>query len=373
MRTYRLIIILVLCAHCLLGAQEYESYKSCRECHSDIFKLWSSSLHAKSYSNPAFQAVFMDLVLDKGDETGQLCLRCHAPIAHVTNDFGLKSPSVEEGINCWFCHSISSIQPGADIHNYYNLDTSGVLFGPHKEFNDEKHPLKYSPLHLRSELCAGCHEYTNEHGVAILETYREWKKSPYAKNEVYCQNCHMPIMTDLTAVDGQENSKFFVTAHEFLGGHSNINLANAVTLETTAKKEGNKLSVTVSVTNAESGHKLPTGIPIRKIVLTVNLISFHDIVIRSARRVYRKVLTDKFGTIIESPSSMFLDAIAIYSDNRIAPQETRVENFLFTIPDRVKDYVVETTLNYEYMRTVLKEELVRTLMAKNEIKSRDIK
>jgi hypothetical protein len=253
------------------------------------------------------------------------------------------------------------------------LDTTGTLYGPHKNCSDEKHPLEYSPLHLRADLCAGCHEYTNEHGVGILETFSEWRKSPYARNEVYCQNCHMPIMADLTAVDGQEHGRYFVTAHEFLGGHSNINLANAVKLETAVKKEGNRLAVAVSITNAESGHKLPTGIPIRKIVLTVVLKSKYNIVVRSARKVYRKVLTDKFGTIIENSSSMFRDATAIYSDNRIAPQETRVENFLFTLPNRVRDYVIETTLNYEYTRTVLQEELVRTQMAKNEIRSRDIK
>lgn len=373
MRTYKLIIILVLCTYCLSAAQDYKSYKSCIGCHSDIFKLWRGSLHAKSYSDPAFQAAFMELILDKGEEAGKFCLRCHAPIAHVTNNFDLKSPAVAEGITCWFCHSISSVERGTDIHNYYNLDTTGTLYGPHDNCSEEEHSLVYSPLHLRAELCAGCHEYTNEHGVGILETYSEWRESSYPQNEVECQSCHMPIMVDLSPVDGQMSNRYYVTAHEFLGGHSNINLTNAVRLETNVKEDGEQLSVVVSITNAESGHKLPTGIPIRKIVLKVILKSENNMVIRSVRKVYRKVLTDKFGTIIENSASMFRDATAIYSDNRIAPQETRVEKFLFTLPDGVKDYVVETSLNYEYTRTVIQEELVRTIMAKNEIKSKDIR
>ena len=356
-----------------VGAQSYDSYQECKECHSDIFKSWSGSLHAKSYSNPAFQASYMSVLLDRGKGQGEFCLRCHAPAAVFEGDFDFRSPAAAEGVTCWFCHSVASVNEGHPIDTYYNLDTSGTMYGPYEPINPEGHEVAHSPLHLEAKMCAGCHEYTNDNGVGILETYNEWSESQWAKEEVYCQNCHMPIMVNQTAVDGRDVSSYYVTAHEFRGGMSNVNLTHAVKLETFVEREGSRLDVSVHITNAESGHKLPTGIPLRKLALTVVLVSAEHVQISSARKVYRKVLTDKFGTIIEDAPEMFLDATAIYSDNRIKPRETRKEEFVFLLPKGVDDYRIETVLNYEYTRPLLKKDLVRIEMGKNVVSSREIK
>lgn len=352
---------------------KYKSYKECRECHSDIFKLWSNSLHAKSYSNPSFTASYVSLILDRGKEAGKFCLQCHAPIAHLADDFDLKSPLAAEGVTCWFCHSIASVNHGARIEAYYNLDTTDLIYGPYPPTSEDGHRVIYSSLHLGADVCAGCHEYTNDQGVPILATYSEWQESPYPKNEIYCQNCHMPIMIELSAVDGMEASSYYVTAHEFRGGHSDINLAHAVEVETKVSRVGSKLDVVVLITNAESGHRLPTGIPLRKLVLTVSLKTAENIEISSAKKTYRKVLTDRYGTIIEKAPDMFLNATEVYSDNRIKPKETRVEKFVFLIPRGIDKYKIETVLNYEYTRPLFTEESVTIRMAKNVIESIDIK
>lgn len=354
-------------------ADNYKSYQDCRRCHNDIFKLWSGSLHAKSFSNPSFQASYMTTIMDRGQKTAKLCLQCHAPLAHMVGDFDFKSPAAAEGISCWFCHSVSSVNTKADISNYYHLDTTGTIYGPYETTDTTGHNVQYSPLHLRAEMCAGCHEYTNEAGVNVLGTFTEWSESSYPKNEVYCQNCHMPIITDLAVVDGQKVSNYYVTAHDFQGGHSNINLSNAVKLKTRVKREGSRLDIKVHITNAESGHMLPTGIPIRRLVLTIALKSTNDAEISSARKVYRKVLTDKYGTIIENAPDMFLSATAIYSDNRIKPQETRIEEFVFILPDILDEFKIVTLLNYEYTLPMLKDESVTIEMARNVIPSRIIK
>ncbi len=171
----------------------------------------------------------------------------------------------------------------------------------------------------------------------------------------------------------QKVSAYYVTAHEFLGGYSNINLSTAAKLETDVKRTGSRLDVTVRITNAESGHKLPTGIPIRRLVLNVALKSGVNAEISSARRVYRKALTDKYGTIMETAPEIFLNATDVYSDNRIAPQETRVEKFGFVVPKSVEDYWLEVVLNYEATRPVLKDESVVIEMAKNIIPSESIR
>jgi hypothetical protein len=373
---FRLTVILIASAILALTQAEVGqclSYKDCRACHSDIFDLWQNSLHAKSYENPTFRATFMTIKFGCGEEIVKDCLSCHAPFAYMANDVDPNSAALTEGVSCVFCHSISEINH--DSHDsYYVLDTSGVYYGPYQTTGNAIHETQYSSLFLESELCAGCHEYVNDFGVGVLETYGEWKASSYPDNGVYCQNCHMPIMPELSVADDYEVKEYFVTAHEFRGGHSNINLSHAVNLETSAAKNGMKLDVEVKITNSESGHMLPTGIPNRKLILNVTLRSAVDnSEVSAVRKVYRKVLTDKYGTIIESIPDMFLSATSIYSDNRIGPKETRVENFTFEIPKWVSDYYIETTLNYEYNRPILTNEDINVEMAKNTISSKAAK
>ena len=373
---FRMAAILITLAIMTLTQTEVgqcQSYKDCRECHSDIFDLWKNSLHAKSYDNPTFRATFMTIKFGCGEEIAKDCLMCHAPMAYLADDFDPGSSAMAEGVSCTFCHSISSINHGP-VDTYYNLDTSGVYYGPYRASGNAGHEVQYSPLFLKSELCAGCHEYVNDYGVSVLGTYEEWKASIYPENGVYCQNCHMPIMPELSIADNYEVKNFYVTAHEFKGGHSNINLAYAVNLETSVRKNGRKLEVEVNITNSESGHMLPTGIPNRKLILNVTLRSAYDSSEVSAiRKVYRKVLTDKYGTIIENIPDMFLSATSVYSDNRIGPKETRVEKFTFDVPKWISNYFIETTLNYEYSRQILAEENISIEMGKSVVHSGSIK
>jgi len=365
-------IALAVVSAALPSRAAFKSHRVCRECHTDIFELWKDSRHATSYTNSTFQAEFMRVQLDRGRETAKSCLRCHAPAAYLANEVGGQSPNLVGGVSCSFCHSVAEVRGGA-IDTCYVLDTSGTVYGPYKPTTESSHGIKYSPLHLVADMCAGCHEHTNANGARVLETFSEWSASPWAAEEVYCQNCHMPILFDLNVADNHSVTNYYVTAHEFQGGHSNINLSHAVTLETTARRDGRKLLVEVKITNAESGHKLPTGVPVRKLVLVVTLISEDGINISSARKVYRKAMQDKYGTILESVRDMFLNATSIYTDNRIEPKETRVENFTFEVPEWASRYRIGTVLNYEYNRPILAEELVSMEMARNVVRSNVIK
>jgi DNA-directed RNA polymerase subunit RPC12/RpoP len=311
-------------------------------------------------------------MLERGKETGQNCLRCHAPLAHLAGDSNPNSPAADEGVSCSYCHSIVSSN-GGNIDTCYKLDSSGVFYGPYEPGQSTDHGSAYSKLHLTADLCIGCHDYVNEFGVPVLETYSEWKAWAYPENEIHCQNCHMPIMYDLSVASNVETPNQYVTAHEFRGGQSKINLTHAVDLKTDVTRTDQRLNVTVSITNAESGHKLPTGVPVRKLVLNVVMKTNYNVEIGAVRRVYRKVLTDEYGTIIENVPDMFLNATRIFSDNRIGPKETRVENFTFDIPKWATNYNIETSLTYEYSRRVLSEELISVEMGRNVVESRSIK
>src|SRR3989304_9086614 len=82
--------------------------------------------------------------------------------------------------------------------------------------------------------------------------------------------------------------KHSVTAHKFLGGHSQINITRAATLTQVLDKANDSLSVVVYVTNSEAGHSLPTGIPSRKVLLTVKLLDTKGGVVGEKEGVYRR-------------------------------------------------------------------------------------
>jgi hypothetical protein len=160
-----------------------------------------------------------------------------------------------------------------------------------------------------------------------------------------------------------KESSHFVTAHEFRGGHSLINLSHAADIETDILKKGSVATVITRITNSESGHKLPTGTPARSVILNTKIRDRGGNVLAEINKVYRKVLVDEDGVIIENNAAMILDAARVFSDNRIAPKETRVETFEFDIPEGVEYFTVENRLQYEFSRPVLKVEKMVYQMA----------
>ncbi|MEK7484738.1 MAG: multiheme c-type cytochrome, partial [Planctomycetota bacterium] len=56
----------------LPGAVNFTQNESCQSCHPEVYQEWLSSFHAKSWSNPDFQA---HLKLYRANE----CLACHIP------------------------------------------------------------------------------------------------------------------------------------------------------------------------------------------------------------------------------------------------------------------------------------------------------
>jgi hypothetical protein len=175
----------------------------------------------------------------------------------------------------------------------------------------------------------------------------------------------MPKVPGMPIVDAKvKKSELNMTAHEFLGGHSEINLQHAATLRTELKPEKGKALVTVYVTNAESGHKLPTGTPVRKVILSVKLLDDKGKKIAEKEKVYQKVLLDQKGDVLTESYKMILEASSILSDNRIAPKETRQEKFEFDLPPGIKPFSVESSLRYQYPTPVLTAGMMEVEMAR---------
>lgn len=338
--------------------------QECGNCHNNIYQDWSNSMHAKAIEDQVFKSDYLYALDESGEKIRAYCLSCHSPTVGYTGDIYLKNQISREGINCDFCHSVQSVDLG-NPKDPFKVNPGVTEYGPYRNASSLAHVAAYSELHTQSEFCAGCHQLKNSNGVLVLGTYSEWKQSPYPDKNTECQNCHMPKVLGMPIVDLKvKRSELNMTSHLFLGGHSEINLQHAATLRTELKVEQGKALVTVFVTNAESGHKLPTGMPARKIILQVKLLDKKGEKIDQKEKVYQKVLLDQRGEVLTESYKMIMDAASVLSDNRIAPKETRLEKFEFDLPSRIIPFSVESTLRYQYPVPVLTTGLMEVEMAK---------
>ncbi|NIM99665.1 MAG: hypothetical protein GTO24_16815 [candidate division Zixibacteria bacterium] len=348
-----------------ISRYRYTSAQVCKQCHTQIYRIWSQSMHAKGIEDPVFKADYLSAIMEEGEEIKSYCLSCHVPTVKKTADYTIKREISKEGVTCDFCHSISAV----DLSNPdepFEMDIGERKYGPYEDADSPAHATVPSKMHTESEFCGGCHELVNKNGALIMGTYSEWKESPYPAKGIHCQNCHMPTIFGMPVVDPKiKKTDHMLTAHEFLGGHSQINLAHAAQVETDVEIKGNKATVITYVTNAESGHKLPTGTPSRKVILETRITDNSGNILAETKKVYRKVLVDENGVILEKSFDMILKAKSIFRDNRIAPKETRKEEFVFDIPKGVKSFQVESTLKYEFFTPIITTRKMEVEMAQD--------
>ncbi len=310
--------------------EAFSSSAVCGRCHVEIYDHWRNSLHARAIEDPIFRTAYYEAYTLSGGEAKFLCLKCHAPTTQITKDYELKEDISEEGVTCDYCHSITDLGP-EDSSGPYEVEPGPVKRGPWKDAKSPAHKSEYSPLFESATFCSGCHEFTNKHGLRVLETYSEWERSPYAKEGVTCQNCHMPRVEGLKAVAGTGGSpRGYANLHKLAGGSSLGQLQRALAVDIPSiKRQGRDLTADVALTNKGAGHMVPTGLPGRAVVLEVTVRSGGK-QLQSQRQSYKKILLDDEGNEIDRISMLF-GAHSIAQDNRIAPRETRKERFRFTV------------------------------------------
>ncbi len=275
--------------------------------------------------------------LDFPDEAGE-CADCHAPSAAVSApgktdlkvvyNRSVAYPTVQDyktlerveyerlagsvdgaGIHCDFCHKIQNVEVNdhAGINGSISLHRVSMdeereeriikgkfppifVFGPYDDVitftplpgatNTSPMIASYNPIYTSSDYCSACHQHKNNHGLPFMDTYREWKESPYSAMGIECQDCHMKPDVDVrfgSFVNG-DAEKFWtpigyrdpttVNTHAFPGATEEL-LANAATLAIDAVVSMGQLTVTVDVRNVNTGHHIPSGITIRNMMLLV--------------------------------------------------------------------------------------------------------
>ncbi len=281
-----------------------------------------------------------------GPKTRATCLACHAPTVQYSGDTDLVRKASWEGVTCDYCHSLKSVTfSGGVPHPTVTFD--GVKTGPLKDAASIAHGVAYSPVHTSSLVCAACHEYRNAAGLPVLTTYSEWQNSAYGKKDTACQSCHMSL-TAAKVVDPRvkRTPQTAVNLHQMPGSHSIEQLNKAVSARLSTARRGDSLEVTVEVSNRGAGHMVPTGSPLRRLHLDVQVSSPGGKSYQQ-ERVYRRAALDFQGREIQREHQVFVQAAKFGEDTRLKPGERRVETFTFPVP-RNAAANVRTQLSYYY-------------------------
>jgi hypothetical protein len=298
----------------------------CRLCHSagkdvTIYEEFRSSRHFNAGRNTWVAALLQDYRTRFPDKSG-LCADCHIPGAFV----GTKQPGAEDltdpdtvdflaldpnssssprrnGVQCLTCHRVNSVSQDLKAINLAGGATMSLASNPTHVYGpwDDVTQMEASPLRVFREslYCAPCHEYDRpaegaRPPVPGQATYSEWLRwqarlpdSSPLKGSGTCQHCHMPVesVTEPGLACGTtfiERDPAFqpVRAHTFAGtvlgpgvplpdgSYSMLDGAGTLDLQA-VQTAAEELEVSVQLTNAAAGHKLPTGIDIRNLLVLV--------------------------------------------------------------------------------------------------------
>ncbi|MBT3196561.1 MAG: hypothetical protein HN344_02460, partial [Gammaproteobacteria bacterium] len=387
--------------------QRRDQEENCQGCHSDPdrlalqlpFDTWSRGAHANAARNPLFRSVYLGQDLrgnqspptryGKSVDYGSFplppattqpyfgpgyrldfpqnrgnCALCHAPMAAVRAPFQtdptVLSEEEQEGVSCDFCHKINHVildeqtglpherVPGVLSYQLLRPGEGQQLFlGPKVDVTGDD---SYSPLHHQSRLCAGCHS-AKFWGVDIYNSYGEWLDSPYADyrkpGAKSCQDCHMPTgLTDrFTRLKegGRVRDPESIHVHRNSGSRDVTLIQSAVQMEVKGSRINGQIAVDVTLRNVGSGHHLPTGTPLRHLVLRVEALSEKGEVLSQLAgshlpdwsgpfsgqpgRVYAKVLEELWTGI--SPTIGYWNPIRLVEDNRIPAAGEDHQRFRF--------------------------------------------
>lgn len=327
----------------------YTSAMVCGSCHSDIYNSWKRSMHASSLSDPVFEVALMQAL--KVDEKARtLCLGCHAPTTLVNKDVELAQGITREGVTCDFCHTVTEVHVG-DRNKPYVQELGRVKRSSMRRANSPVHEVAYSELHTRAEFCGACHNYDSESGVPVMSTYTEWQAGPYSREGVACQDCHMARSEGrVVAGDVKPRSGPF-NLHDLIHNSEQLSRALKVKVDDVTTFDGGVV-VFVEVMNVGSGHKIPTGLPNREVVLKVELVTTDGVKYEETKS-YRKVLAGEDGKPLVHDYEAFLKARSVLKDDRLAPRERRRETFRFQTSSRPAR--VTAVALYQYAPMLMKQ------------------
>jgi len=373
------------------------SKDNCGNCHSNIYSEWNADAHSRAAVNPLFLTLYHGTDVKGRPNVGAgyrldwhdagPCANCHAPIAarNDKQDMSQLQGAEKTGVSCDFCHKVQDVAvdpqfPGA-AQFVVRRPAAGakLIFGPFDDatFPGEIPDFSYTPLFKSSRMCAPCHE-GSFFGVPVYETYSEWSRSEYPQMGINCQDCHMGSTGQRVRFadekkGGLARAAHLIGSHSLMGSDRDEFIRRAVALKVGAEAHGGLLDVTVEVANVGAGHDLPTGQPMRHLLLVVSgrdaagqplrLLSgerlpswsgdhagevgkaFGKILLAASEYRQANVLVDARNHAADFPAP-FWRRVRILSDNRIPARGTDVSKYVFQLPAAAANVRVEATLIY---------------------------
>lgn len=375
------------------------SKDNCGNCHTAIYKEWSADAHAASSINPIVMSMYNGTDL-RGNtmvrpgyridwaDVGN-CATCHAPFAALNHEMMADMNRLEGveklGVSCDFCHKVKDILSDNNFPNFADVKMARppagtkLMFGPYDDatFPGEIPEFAYSPLFRSSRLCAACHDGMSW-GVPAYETFSEWRQSEYSSKGIECQDCHMKSNEQLVRFANEEaggklRTGARIASHSMMG-HDRVRfMQEAVKMEgKTAIKDG-ILTVEVNLANVGAGHALPTGQPIRNMILVISCADqrgeplrflagekvpywgddlagqpgkgFAKILMALNEYTKADLLVATTNGLAEFPAP-FWNRNRILSDNRIPPKGSDASTYLFRVPKEAGRITVKAQLIY---------------------------
>jgi len=245
------------------------------------------------------------------------CADCHAPgIDGAIGGRDLLDATgfaYDDGVHCDVCHRVEAVDlsqapwvAGAlhllrptEVPNSSALgEWSPLTFGPWDDVPNPKMGAVQRSFYHEAELCGGCHQDVSapaagpvdttrwpDGRLPIHTTYGEWEEGPMSLSSP-CQTCHMPPnpeMTNAADLPADATSGIGVTggwfrdpgsvrAHTFSGPRQpeGAMLELAATVSVALAEADGELVATVETKNVAAGHRIPTGEPMRALLLEVS-------------------------------------------------------------------------------------------------------
>ncbi len=296
--------------------------EECGKCHKSQYGDWKDSLHSKAVGPGLLgQLTGTDLKSIPNDpQFAQSCYFCHAPMEEqaemIENKSGvrglppqalsggqesekdnyIKNPNFDNklklsGVSCAVCHLREGKIYGPPLRKGKGQGARGKGSGEKSQISNLKSQIKDAhdgfiekDFFEKAEFCAACHQLDEGYelnGKVLTNTYREWKKSIYSKNNITCQNCHMP--------DRQ---------HLFRGIHDPEMVKRGITIN--AVREGSNARLVI--TNTGVGHFFPTYVTPVVVIKGFMLDKNDKVIARSMKKAFigRKVNLDLSKEIFDT-------------------------------------------------------------------------
>ncbi len=242
------------------------------------------------------------------------CGDCHAPAMDGSTGGQIDlaraaGVAYDEGVTCDLCHKVRAVEPGgapgrdgslqlqrpSEETYVVSQEFDPINFGPYPDVPVAIMKGSYAPEFRDSAWCSSCHEYARQSlngdapvdaerwpdGLPINETWSECQAGPCMDGDKSCVSCHLDVLDEESSTydiserdvepsidQGWLRELGEVRRHDFTWFQTDTVFGLGMDLE----EADEQLEATVRVSNPACGHALPTGHPMRQLVLLLEAV-----------------------------------------------------------------------------------------------------